>query len=307
MGYFLEDLAIVCALVNKQTAPLGCSIEPKQDRLLAIKNFLAKPDAGSMLSKSPKRFAEQLAELMGDQDVQVFGMNPRCGTAVALVAADEHMKQMGFGKAKLPVKLKTYFDHMDSKNQVSSESMIRWWFAYTDKPITTNESKTLFKLPSDCVCVLSEQQFVTQNGRQPTGNKDLAADAFASEMTAKMNELRNLEQNYSRLCCVFETALALQLALDSTSMADLRPWFPNLVGLGKMDQRKIVEPKSVAGLVTTQTLKKQKVHVAVISGGVTISPTQAAQKSNWEVSSVLNGSAVPNAAKAPESKAWWWD
>jgi Protein of unknown function (DUF1598) len=304
MGYFLEDLAVVCALVNSQTTPLGCSIEPKQERLLATTDFLSKPEAGNMLSKSPKRFADQLSELIGDYDVQVFGMNPRCSTSVALVAADEHMKQMGFGKAKLPVSVKTYFDHMESKNQVSSESLIRWWFAFTDQPITTNPEKSLFRLPSQCVCVLSEQQFVTQTGRQPTGGKDAAADAFAAEMSAKMNELRNFEPNYSRLCCVFETALALQLALDSSSMADFRPWFPNLCGLGKMDQKKVVEPKSVPGLVTTHTLKKKKTNVAVISGGVTISPKQIAEKSNWQATPLLSGTAVPNKSKMPVSNAW---
>lgn len=306
MGYFLEDLAVACSLINSQTAPLGCSIEPKQERLLATKRFLATPEAVNMLSKTPKRFVDQLSQLIGDYDVEVFGMNPRCSTTVALVAADEHMKQMGFGKARLPVNVKTYFDHMESKNSVSNESLIRWWFAFSDQTIVTNPEKTLFRLPNQCVRVLSEQQFVTQTGRQPTGGKDPAADAFAAEMSEKMNQLRNYEPNYSRLCCVFETVLALQLALDSSSMANFQAWFPNLCRLGKMDQ-KVVEPTSVPGLVTMHTLKKQRTNVAVISGGVTINPQKIAAQSNWQVSSLLSGSAVPAKATLPETKAWWWD
>lgn len=306
-GFFLEDLAVVSALVNQQTQPLGCSIEPKQDRLLATQKFLGQPDAGNMLSKSPKRFAEQLGATIGDYDVEIFGMNPRCGTAVALVAADEHMKQLGFGKVSLPINIKSYFDHLDAQNTVPNQSMIRWWFAFTEEHVTTNESRSLFSLPKNCVRVLSEQQFVTQTGRKPTGGSDPAADAFASELSQKMNQVRNYEQNYGRLCCVFETALALQLALDSSGMADLRPWFPNLCGLGKQDHWKGTEPKSVPGLVTTQALKKKKVNVAVISGGVTINPKSLAQSENIKVTSLLTGSAVPTSAKVPEGKAWWWD
>jgi hypothetical protein len=90
-------------------------------------------------------------------------------------------------------------------------------------------------------------------------------------------------------------------------MADFRPWFPNLCGLGKIDQKKVVEPKSVPGLVTTHTLKKKKTNVAVISGGVTISPKEIAEKSNWQATSLLSGTAVPSKSKMPVSKAWWWD
>ncbi len=307
LGFFLEDLAVVSALVNQQTVPLGCSIEPNQQRLLATQQFLAQPNAAATLSKSPAKFAEQLGKTIGDYNVEIFGMNPRCGTAVALLAADEQMKMLGFGKVSYPVPVKSYFSHLETQNNVPTESMIRWWFAYNDLQIATNSDKTLFGLPESCVRVLSEQQFVTKTGRAPTGKNDPAADAFAAEMSEKMNELRNYDPNFSRLCCVFESAVALQVALDKVGMADFRPWFPNLVGLGKLDSAKAVEPKTVPGLVTTHLLKKKKTNVAVISGGVTVNPKSALKSDNVKVSQLLSGSAVPSKSKAAESAAWWWD
>ncbi|MFO0942649.1 MAG: DUF1598 domain-containing protein [Pirellulales bacterium] len=307
LGFFLEDLAVVCALVNKQTAPLGCSIEPNQQRLLATQQFLSQPNSAQTLSRSPAKFAEQLGKTIGDYDVEIFGMNPKCGTAVALLAADEQMKMLGFGKVSYPVTVKSYFNHLETQNNVPTESMIRWWFAYNELEISTNATKTLFGLPENCVRVLSEQQFVTKTGRAPTGKNDPAADAFAAEMSDKMNELRNYDANFSRLCCVFESAIALQVALEKAGMADFKPWFPNLVGLGKLDSAKAVEPKTVPGLVTTHFLKKKKTNVAVISGGVTVNPKLALNSDNIKESQLLTGSAVPAKSKVPESKAWWWD
>jgi Protein of unknown function (DUF1598) len=304
MGFFLEDLSVVTALINKQTEPLGCSIEPDQQRLLATQRFLSNPDSLKTLSSSPKRFSEQLGQIIGDYDVQVFGLNPRSGTAVALVAADQHMKQVGFGKAKLPLDVRTYFDFLESQNTIPTESLIRWWFAYTEEAITTNPDNTLFRLPENCVRVMSEQQFVTQEGRQASGGNDPAADAFAKEISQKMNRVRDYEPNYSRLCCVFETALALQLTLESTGMNDFRAWFPNICELGQIEQQGALEPRKVAGLVTAQTLKKKKSNVAVISGGVNLQPVQMASRNNWKTTSLLTGSAVP---KISEQTAWWWD
>lgn len=306
LGFFLEDLAVVSALVNSQTVPLGCSIEPNQQRLLATQQFLAQPNSAATLSKSPTKFAEQLGKTIGDYNVEIFGMNPKCGTAVALLAADEQMKMIGFGKAS-SAPVRSYFSHLETQNDVPAESMIRWWFAFNELKISTNESKTLFGLPENCVRVLSEQQFVTQTGRAPTGKKDPAADAFAAEMSEKMNDLRNLDPNFSRLCCVFETAIALQVALDKVGMADFRPWFPNLIGLGKLDSATAVEPKTVPGLVTTHVLKKKKTNVAVISGGVTINPKSALKGESIQVSQLLSGSGVPSKSKMPKNAAWWWD
>lgn len=309
LGFFLEDLAVICSLMNHQTKPLGCSIEPKQDRLLATQRFLANPDASALLSKSPKRFADQLGEIIGDYDIHVFGINPRCGTAIALVSADEHMKQLGFGKVSLPVKVKSYFDHLESQSTVPAQSIIRWWFAYSDAPIYANSSRTFFSLPQNTVRVMSEQQLVTLTGRKPTGGNDPAADAFAAEISEKMDRLRNYDPNYSRLCCVFETALGLQAALDSAGLSDLSPWFPNLCGLGKADQQNVSEPKTVPGLVTTRMMKKKKTNIAVISGGVTISPTAQKLKNKPTNSETSRERLIlDKSSKAPESQnSWWWD
>lgn len=307
LGFFLEDMAVVSALVNQQTVPLGCSIEPNQQRLLATQQFLSQPNAANLLSRSPAKFAEQLGKTIGDYEVQIFGMNPRCGTAVALLTADEQMKMLGFGKVAYAVPVKSYFSHLESQNRIPAESMIRWWFAYSDLHLSSNSSQTVFGLPESCVRVMSEQQFVTNTGRKPTGKSDPAADAFATEMSEKMNELRDCDPSFSRLCCVFESALALQVALEQVGMADFRPWFPNLVGLGRLDSAQAVEPKTVPGLVTTHVLKKKKTNVAVISGGVTVSPKAALKSDSVNESQSLAVTASKSSEKPAKSSAWWWD
>ena len=95
----LEDLAVVCGLIRQDTLPWGCTIEPRHDGLLRAQEYLSAAEASRLLSQSPRQFAARLDQLIGDHEVQVFGIDAGCSTAVALVAADEHMKRVGLGLA----------------------------------------------------------------------------------------------------------------------------------------------------------------------------------------------------------------
>lgn len=306
-GFFLEDLAVVCGLINHQTAALGCTIEPSQQELLKTQQFVSNRQATAMLARSPRDFTHRMRQMIGEHEVQVFGMPAQCGTAIALVAADEHMKQLAFGEVRLPKSVANYFDFLDGQPVTPQQSLIRWWFAFSDEPITANQEGTLFRLPDDSVQVLSQQQFVTLVGRQPTGKNDKAADDFAEELSRRLSEIRQMDLNYSRLCCVFEVALALQLALESIQQVDYQDWFPNLYGLGKAKQHSVREPKQVDGLATWHRLKSNRTIVAVVSGGVSIDPKQTADRQRWKVSQLLSSQSLLDRHYTDSSSNWWSD
>lgn len=308
LGFELQDVAVVAALIKSATDPMGCSIEPTHAGLLAAQEVVQQEGAVRKLARNPRMIVEQMQEKIGDHQVHVFGMSAHTGTAVALVDADEHMKKVGFGTVATRQRINSYFDYLDQQDQVPSQSLIRWWFAYADDPIRVNATRDLFQLPEQCVAVLSEQQWVSQQGRAPTGAHDVAADRFAAGMTKHLAGLRRTHPSYSRLCAVFELGLALQLAVEATGQPSLQAWLPNLCALGALESDQNPPPKTVEGLTTWHKLKNGTV-VAVVSGGVKLDARMRASSDQWRESKFLASSSVPEKTGPPNSAhgSWWWD
>ncbi|GIW97720.1 MAG: hypothetical protein KatS3mg111_1053 [Pirellulaceae bacterium] len=317
----LADLAALTALIHHQTSPLGCTIEPTEEGLQSVNQWLGTSAARDTLGRHPRAFVDQLRERIGDFQVQVFGISPTSSTALALIDADEHMKQVGFGQQRTQPHVPSYFEHLEQSGvlQPPPQSMIRWWFAYTDQPITTNADRTIFQLPPSCVRILSEQQWMTAQGRAPTGQADPAADAFARGMTERLEQLRDGYANYARICGIFEAALALQVGIEATGQPSWKAWFPMLCALGHLPSESHPAPKKVAGLATWYRLPGGT-NMAVVSGGVLVQPQPLAAATHWRQGSWIASSLVPRSHEAvrPSSSSvaasddlsdriWWWD
>lgn len=310
-GFLLQDLATVAAMINKQTTPMGCSIEPTNEGILAGQRMLQEQGAVDRLARNPKLLVEQLQDKIGAHNVSVFGLPAHCSTALALVDADEHMKRVGFGTVKTTPYVKSYFDFLDEQAAVPNQSLVRWWFAFSDEPIRANGANQMFQLPDNVVSVLSEQQWVSQTAeRAPTGQHDASADKFARELTRNIPELRKTLPTYARLCGVFEAGLALQVALEVNGEQNLGGWFPNLCKLGKSlcETPTVQSPKSVEGLTTWHRLKSGTT-VAVVSGGVKIDLQSVSGRDKWVDAKFLAESTVPTQARVPTTahSQWWWD
>ncbi|MEZ6137423.1 MAG: DUF1598 domain-containing protein [Pirellulaceae bacterium] len=306
-GFRLEDVAVVASLINHQTPPFGCSIEPEDAGLEAASRMLQRSGTLERLAKSPEAVCDELQAAIGPHQIHVFGMNARSATAIALIDADEHMKRVGFGTTATRPRIKSYFDFLDQQATIPEQSLVRWWFAYADEPIQSNEQRNVFRLPDNCIQVLSEQQWVTGQGRAPTGKSDPAADAFAAEMSQHLPELRESHESYARQSSVFETALALQLVLEATGQPSLEAWFPALCAFGRSQNTRTAEPKRVGGLTTWHRTPKGTI-VAVVSGGVKVDAASQASDSAWQVSAALE----PGRNQAPLQPSsvhaqWWWD
>ncbi len=306
-GFLLEDLALLTSLVNTQTAPLGCSIDPTDSGVLAAQQLIEAAGATQRLSSNPQKFTDQMQEKIGPHNVSIYGMPANSPTALALVAADEHMKQIGFGTATTSVPIAAYFDHLERQANVPQQSLIRWWFSFANQPILCNASRDIFRLPQKCVVLLSEQQWVSQLGRKATGDSDLCADAFAAEMTAKINELRLAHPAYARMCAIFEMALALQVALEASGQPAFHSWFPHLVQSGRFANDEIRAPKTVSGLSAWHKLSNGTI-VAVVSGGVSIHARKLASRSRWLTNEQASEfTTMEPAAAAISHGNWWWD
>ena len=303
-----KTLRTLASLMNKDTAPLGCSLDPNNQGILEAQKFLSDPSVIGRLGRTPQVVADQLKAKVGAHAVNVFGIDPTSQTALAMVDADEHMKRVGLGLEMTSPRIKTYFDHLDRAGKAPTQSLIRWWFAYNPATINTSAANDLFELPENVVAVMSEQQWVNAQGnRQATGANDAAADAFAEEMTAKFRQLCATEPAYARLEGIFELGLALQISIEASKQPSLAEWFPNLAYRDRTAAAGNQAPKSVEGVTAWDRLKNGTV-VAVISGGVKIEPAAVAGRANWQSKSLERPTALA-AATSPNAGAtqWWWD
>lgn len=305
-GFHLIDLALLIDLLNSRSLPLGCSIDPTDEGILAAQQLLKPAGALKRLAIDPQKFVGQMQDKIGPHHVRVFGMPAGSPAAVALVAADEHMKQLGFGNTHTSIPIESYFDHLDKQTDVPSQSLIRWWFTFANEPIRANAQRNLFQLPRQCVALLSEQQWVSMLGRKATGKHDPSADAFATSMTAGMAELRKVHPDYARMVALFESTLALQLVLEASGQHDLHDWFPSLTHFANASYQGQTEPKTVSGLTTWHKLKNGTV-VAVVSGGVRIDPRELTTESHWEMSSVSVDLQRESTSVEVSRECWWWD
>lgn len=320
-GFHLADLALLVNLISHQSPPLGCSIDPADAGIIAAQQMLTRPGAKSRLAGRPAKFAEQLQQAMGAHQVSVFGMPAGSPAAVALVAVDEHMKRVGFGAERTRVPMESYFDHLDRLADVPEQSLIRWWFAYGSQPVRAETVRVelasdgqlpgtteqlVFQIPEQCVVLLSEQQWVSQQGRQATGRTDLAAEAFAASMTRGLSELRQVHATYARMCAVFETALALRLAIAASGQDNLHAWLPNLTQVGLENFGPRPEPKIVSGLTAWHKLK-QGITVAAVSGGVQVAPQSLSEPASWQAVIERVDFPLTSSSVDRSRSSWWWD
>ncbi len=304
-GFTLDDLVTLARLVSDKTAPLGCSIDPTQEGLKKAAELLEQPATIHRLSHQPKSITEKLQTALGAHKINVFGLNPSTATAVALIDADEHMKRVGLGVAKTVPSVRSYFDHLDNQASVPSQSLIRWWFSFSDHPLNVSAAGDMFELPVNSVAVLSQQQWMDQQGtRQPTGKSDRAADAFAAEMTEKLPQIRKAHPAYARLNAIFELSLALQLAVEGSKQNSLSAWLPTVCTEPRLIPASVEHPQTIDGLATYNRMRNGTV-VAVISGGIVVDvASTATQKERHITKSSVQISAPPTTSS---SRVVWHD
>lgn len=269
-GFTLDDLVTLARVVSNKTNPLGCSIDPTQEGLKKAGELLNQSSTVQRLARQPRAVTEQLRTALGAHSINVFGLDSSSSTAVALIDADEHMKRVGLGAARTTPHVRSYFENLDSDTSLPQQSLIRWWFSYSDQPLSVNEQGDVIEFPANTVAVLSQQQWMDQQGtRKPTHQADRAADAFAAEMTNKLPQIRKVHPTYARLNAIFELSLALQLAVDASQQDNLASWLPTVCQDNRLVTPVAQPPKTIDGLATFNRMRNGTV-VAVISGGIVV-------------------------------------
>jgi hypothetical protein len=308
----LDDLLVLLRRgPDAADSHFGCSINPRQEALAKTQAFLASSNQNPLQPGQRKKWLGELRDTVGQQDIEIFGIDPASRVASVLVAADYHMKLIGMSLADSVDGVESYLDSIElaTKQAGSSPppiSVLRWWFTLNYEAIVAAGSGDAFEIVGQGIRVLSENELLAAQGQRiHTGQSDPLNRQFAESFTAHFEELLAKYPIYGELRNIFDLAMAVAL-IEREGLAKLAGWQPKLFASGsQLRLPQAVVPRHVETVVNHRVVNRRQI-VAGVSGGVMVSPTDVLKDAKTTGSGKISRTrraALPELA----ANAWWWD
>lgn len=186
-----------------------CLIVPRTAGIQAVQQYAAASQARGPLSgrAATKRFAAEIEDRLGRQDVVVNGVPAHSRVARVIVEADYLMKLVGVDRQRY-AGVESYFDLLDGSTPVATQAL-RWWLSVRYDAVRHDEARTAFAFEGPAVRCQSEDEFLADDGTQIHTNQSTGANrAFAHGFTADYGRLCREEPAFADLRNVFDMALA---------------------------------------------------------------------------------------------------
>lgn len=303
----LQDLAVALRAFppGKKATPLvGCSIDPTQEGLAAMRKFLQQWGSNANPSQTAQ-IVEGLQTSLGPQTVSINGVSPKTHFAQVLVEADYRMKLIGIGLEQPPVKLVSYVDRA-SPAQVSRNALERWFFVPDYQCVRVSEDRTAAELVGDGVKLVGEGEVVSGDGhRKATGTQSAASMAYTMSFTKVYSELAARSPVYAELRNLIDLTITAAL-LQKEDLYSRAGWKPQILGdESKYAVETLSAPRQVPNAVNA--LWKGARLMTPIGGGVVIDAAQALSDENL-LSDNGKLSKTQQEVKLNLAKGqWWWD
>jgi hypothetical protein len=309
----LDDLVVVLRkMTSARDANFGCMINPRQDNLAKVQEFLAKSAQTTIRSEDRRAWLEGLRSRLGKQDIEVYGLDPSTRVARVMVEADYRMKLVGMGLEAGVPGVKSYLASIQVPAGQSPPPMgvLRWWFTLNYDALLASQDHQAFALRGQGVKVLSENERLTAAGqRVHTGQSEALCLQFARSFTEHFEELCVKYPIYADLRNIFDLALVAALVREE-DLGNKVGW--HMVSFGNPKAYAVERgpaPKEVDSVMNHRVINGIHV-VAGVSGGVSVHPTSLVTSNSMEVdqSRKLSGQQSYSAPK-PQlgTDAWWWD
>jgi hypothetical protein len=313
----LDDLVVCLRNAWENNGKFGCSITPRKNNLVSTKKYLASTNLKG------KRWAEGIREALGQQDVEVFGIDSETHAARVLVEADYRMKLLGMGLETSIPQVPSYLDRLKLTADGAAPPMdvVRWWFTLNYDDIVADNEHSTFTFNGSGVKVLSENEFISDQGdRIHTGQSNGPTSGFARDFTQHFDALATKYPVYRQLKNVFDLALVANLIRDQ-DLSGKTEWHRTFFGSKKSatpghltyQVRKDRTATQVDSVLNDKILKVRKKsstikhHIVGVSGGISYNVHDIlSQGFDADVDGVLANTSKLAKPEATEN-AWWWD
>lgn len=303
----LEDLVVALRAFGPNSQPthqIGCSIDPTQEGLQRMQQFLA--NLGPIRPSDDRRIAAGLRDSLGKQVVSVHGISPNTHFAQVLVEADYRMKMIGIGLEQPNADIPSWVSKANPRD-VARNALQRWYFTPDYDSVVVSEDDNAMQLIGKGVKLVGEDEMVgADGGRVVSGSHNRASQAFCTAFTRRYEQLANNTPVYAQLKNLIDMSIvaAFIQQQDYYGQAD---W--DLGALGDEEQF-AVETYAAAVQVESavNVVWKGSRLMTPIGGGVEIlaSKALAEQHLTYDEKGEIAEMRSEVAAEA-DAEQWWWD
>ena len=301
----IDDLMVALRTINS-SQDLGVSIDPVPDRLEQARRYLQRNSSAASLSAIRRRF-QQLAKILGPQDIRVWGVPPDSHFAQAMVEADVQMKYIALGLQR--PKVAGLRSHL-SLIKPQGNSMQRWWATPLYEAIYTTEDRLAFQLAGQRAQILAQEELHGAGGRRiDAATTRVTTRQFAKIFTEKFSQLAERSPVFAEL----------QNLIDLSILAALlrKEQLPRRIGWAMKfflasDRAKVATgqtPKRIASIYNTRSVRG-RVILGLVSGGVDLHPQQVINRIPTKISDddqFDNRRLKALQTPPPRQHPWWWD
>jgi hypothetical protein len=304
----LQDLVVALRAFppgKQPTRLIGCSIDPTEEGLAAMQQFLRTWGRGAVPGQT-HQIVEGLQTSLGAHTVSINGIAPDTRFAQVLVEADYRMKLIGIGLEQPPIKMVSYVDRA-SPSQVSRSALERWFFVPDYECVRVSEDKLAAELVGDGVKLVGEGEAITHDGQRQAGRaSNKASQAFTYEFTKRYADLAEKSPVFAELRNLIDMTVAAAF-IQQQDYYGKASWAMDLFGRESAFKVQTYHtpkraPAAINAIWRGQTL------MTPIGGGVTIDATQAVSTENVLADEKGTVSQTYTATKPnPTPGQWWWD
>jgi hypothetical protein len=292
---------------NKGGSVVGCSIDPTQEGLQRMQEFL-RGLGGAATPNDTQFIVDGLRTSLGLQTVRIMGVAPTTHFAQVLVEADYRMKLIGIGLEPPLAKITTFIDKADPSS--ARNALMRWFFVPDYKCVKVAENGEAMELVGDGVKLVDEREVVGADGKRSVaagGGKSLASTAFTTTFTQKYPEIAAKKPIYAQLRNAIDLTVVAAFMQQHDYYGKAEQTFATFMSEEKFPIETYTAPVQVDTVVTS--VWKGNRLLTPVAGGVTIQAKQALAVDNQLDDQDGKTAAAHKAVKLANLKAgqWWWD
>jgi hypothetical protein len=308
----LDDLVTVLRTFTKTGDKIfGCSINPRQEGLKAVKEFVeGSQNSGPLAPGATKQFLSEIKSRMGLQDVEIYGVPANSDVARVLVAADYRMKLIGIGKLEGGKEIPSIFELLPRfpKHQSMPLDALRWWLTMNYDSILHSPDRQVYEIRGSSVQVKSADQFVKADGTRVEANQASPVNQlFAENFTKNYSELAKRDLVFAELQNVFDLGMVAAL-LQTEHLAQKAKWTSGCFATdGNYETAKVAVSKTVDSAINHRVYNDTNV-VVQVAGGVRGDVLTLARETQLhrEAGELQAITARAKPVKLPAG-SWWWD
>lgn len=289
----LDDLVESFASVAQRRQIL-CSIDPVQERLLRLQDYLAKNSHPASVDIIKQRY-QMMAKVLGEQEVRLEGVRTNSHLAVTLVEADYRMKKVSLALEN--PRIKGFRSHL-AMLKPQNGSFQRWFFLPYYDAIRADRENTHFALAGQRLQLVAQEETVSADGsRSDATTTRKSTQDWARHFTDKFPELTVAMPVFAELQNIVDM-LTLAALIDKYQLDTQTHWPGFNIEQLRLKIPTYIVPKTVETLVNIQSTNGNKI-LGLIAGGVIVNPQRII--ANIQVGELKQ----PKTSSATDT--WWWD